>query len=104
MKTKHTPGPWTAVPRSINPNYPEIKVENVDGLRVANVGQLKEQQANARLIAAAPDMLEALKAIDAKALEILASMANAQQCPLACALLQPLLNARAAIAKATATE
>ena len=57
MSAQHTPGPWTA-PRHV--------IFGIDQHVVAVVGQdTKEPQttANARLIAAAPEMLEALRAI-----------------------------------------
>ena len=56
---KHTPGPWK---RSVTNEH----VVGPDGRRVATpwIGS-EEWQANARLIAAAPDMLEALTEIEA---------------------------------------
>lgn len=57
MKPKHTPGPW---------NVFESKIEGtwIDpiGVRVDDCGDPKYREANARLIAAAPDMLRALEA------------------------------------------
>ena len=77
MSAKHTPGPW-AFSRSDNfgdarfyvaqqdgapytPNYSDVATliaETVSGERVSI------QEANARLIAAAPELLEALRAVD----------------------------------------
>lgn len=63
-ETKHTPGPWSAIqPR------PELLVicTEVDGDGIAEVDELwnrDEWLANARLIAAAPELLEALVALD----------------------------------------
>lgn len=58
--TKYTPGPWKA-----NLDKALTQVEAADGLIVADITEdhpnLAEQYANARLIAAAPEMLEALK-------------------------------------------
>ena len=59
----HTPGPWRAVP-----NAPGISDTVIDSGRmvVADVISRKstdELRANARLIAAAPDLLEALRAL-----------------------------------------
>lgn len=49
---KHTPGPWAV-------GYPDDQTIRADGLRVANVEcPRKEWRANARLIAAAPDLLD----------------------------------------------
>lgn len=62
---KHTTGPWIAIPRNIegkililSPDRPSKRK------RVAQVdarNNWDEQQANANLIAAAPELLEALK-------------------------------------------
>jgi len=61
MNTKHTPGPW-----SINryDTYDKDIVIREPGVRVDfdDVDQ-DEQEANARLIAAAPELLEALNAM-----------------------------------------
>ena len=94
METKHTPGPWAYH----NTPTPFIHVA-AGGLPICQIytstahGQsMGEQFANARLIAAAPELLEALKA-----------------CAAVCAgetmnkrgLISALEQARAAIAKAT---
>ena len=56
---KHTPGPWFL-------RHPEIKDEQ--GVEIASVNCyrdcLPEEEANARLIAAAPDLLAACEALD----------------------------------------
>jgi len=52
-QAKHTPGPWTATGRSVNA---EASDRNICVVRFAG-----DAAANARLIAAAPAMLEALK-------------------------------------------
>ncbi len=66
---KHTPGPWTVEafnrdPRLQHSAYKPVDVKMPDGtqLRISNG---IEGDANARLIAAAPDMLAALVALDA---------------------------------------
>jgi hypothetical protein len=62
LKTKHTPGPWRMV------ECPEIHDEGnayeieVDGQTIAHIYASEDMDANARLVSAAPDMLEALKA------------------------------------------
>jgi hypothetical protein len=60
-ETKHTPGPWKIVEQ----RFPVCIIEGEDGTCVVgNVsGQpgLDGQTANARLIAAAPELLEALR-------------------------------------------
>lgn len=57
--SKHTPGPWKAVPTAFGP----IDIVVSDGRDIVTVygGGTGNKEANARLIAAAPDMLEALK-------------------------------------------
>lgn len=57
--TKHTPGPWKFSFESINPEW--AIVTTMGGAVVANVNADHRQEANARLIAAAPDLLEALR-------------------------------------------
>lgn len=68
MEHKHTPGPWR-----VDPHH-RFDVQTEDGrLEISTthegvlVGGIKpdrlEQAANARLIAAAPDLLEALEAV-----------------------------------------
>jgi len=62
---KHTPGPWTV---SIDRFYDRPEVRDKDGRRIAVVVYdfpmgPKTADKNANLIAAAPDLLEALKAI-----------------------------------------
>lgn len=69
MEAKHTPGPWT-VGQEMNSERPgsvpvvALVRDSLEGkMHVAFVnGKAGEQEANARLIAAAPDLLAALKA------------------------------------------
>lgn len=87
-ETKPTPGPWKYTP----PEYtiysaPYAHVEDADGNRIAAVNT----EANARLIAAAPSMYDALvAALPALTRDCLTSSENGA-----------LITARAAIAKAT---
>lgn len=64
MNALHTKAPWEVGPVFDNGGQPEITVEHktpFGNLVVAvALGGLKDQKANARLIAAAPDMLAAL--------------------------------------------
>lgn len=92
---KHTPGPWVAdydiYPVMVcsqsqrRPTYDEIG--NVDGEAIEFVANTGDNKANARLIAAAPELLEALQAMLAVKTEIDAEIAER--------------DARASIAKAT---
>lgn len=65
MDSKFTPGPWVAKGTDIFTGYPVGRSQEPEEIIYAM--QLYEvegtQEANARLIAAAPDMYEALKAI-----------------------------------------
>ena len=101
---KHTPGPWVAdletypiMVRSQSETWPLVdelgNAEGRTGVFIANTG---DNKANARLIAAAPDLLEALKVIlrDHMAVHGVGDLE-----------MQPaLFQARAAIAKATGGE
>ena len=60
MSTKHTPGPW----RVSYTNFSEVQADN--GALIAKCDKLNglvNLQANARLIAAAPELLQELKNI-----------------------------------------
>jgi len=64
---RHTPGPWKAVEAPYNPKG-WLWVQNGPGALLADVHQNKNipldaRNANARLMAAAPDLLEACKAV-----------------------------------------
>lgn len=92
--TQHTPGPWAVVPARTGEND-SIYFEVHDGFgRTATVyGDIAtdgEEAANARLIAAAPELLEALRELADHCRAFY--MAERESI---------LLNARAAIAKAT---
>jgi hypothetical protein len=56
MHTKHTPGPWIVTGNFIDCDTPPC--------RIAVALASPEMEANARLIAAAPELLEALKACE----------------------------------------
>ena len=63
---KHTPGPWQHfVKLSGSENHRGFRILTADGWALADVQPADEDgiegEANARLIAAAPDLLEALK-------------------------------------------
>lgn len=71
MTTKHSPGPWFVCGDEGHPHINEAwregaTIGDAKGMRVADLfAPLKQERitANARLIAAAPDMLDALKAL-----------------------------------------
>jgi len=91
---QHTPGPW-----DVEPKGSRHFVDGADGLTVAyldraGVRERAEIEANALLIASAPDLLEALERISTAYDETLHH-------PIAAPLLQAIYGARAAIARAT---
>lgn len=76
MKTQHTPGPWlfqagaiwNSKPPALTPPDEKTRIatvhSNLDGLdafAAFDAGPDKEAEANARLIAAAPELAEALR-------------------------------------------
>lgn len=68
MSVQHTPGPWKAYPIEMNHGLPYTPV--AANTLLAKVyseafGDYEQSEANARLVAAAPDLLEALKLADA---------------------------------------
>jgi hypothetical protein len=70
MKTEHTQGPWKAHVAHESLNVVTDSVVTVDGLHVADVASygasIATRNANARLIAAGPDLLAALQEIERK--------------------------------------
>ena len=93
-KTKHTPGPWRTKREGFSTVYVEARIDGGLIQEVAACGPTEagrdQQEANARLIAAAPELLEALRGI-MKLDEDLCSEGS----------IEALDKARAAIAKAT---
>ena len=63
--SKHTPGPWWAKREGFSTIYVEARIEGGLIQEVAACGPTEagkeQQEANARLIAAAPELLEALQ-------------------------------------------
>lgn len=64
MNAKHTPGPWIV-------NYDGLNIDTKQDGGIEQVARVsrtnEEREANARLIAAAPDLLDALKEIEERA-------------------------------------
>lgn len=90
--SKHTPGPWTNdVMVSLTETH-EAGL-NIGFLNTVNPQRRAEAQANARLIAAAPELLEALQAIT-----------DLYDTDEGCRSTPEYIAARAAIAKATGGE
>ena len=66
MKAKHTPGPWTLHPTALHPAVRSAGTPDAGPRRICTVGTMNGNpvdKANARLIAAAPELLEALIAL-----------------------------------------
>ena len=61
--TKHTPGPWVEKYGTLYGSNGEKVVCSSNGLAFGSVNSWPDAAANARLIAAAPELLEALQAI-----------------------------------------
>ena len=69
-QSKHTPGPWRTIASTnktmrtvVGPDFPgQGYIANVNLCRTNNAQDV-DGEANARLIAAAPELLEALKAV-----------------------------------------
>lgn len=62
--SKHTPGPWTVRGHAIEHDFPETDETMVVGYVEDNGPSGPEAAANARLIAAAPDLLAALESFE----------------------------------------
>ena len=92
-KMSHTPGPWVLHPTALHPAVRSVGTDETGPRRICTVGTMNGNpvdKENARLIAAAPDLLEALQ-------NIIDSVDKGHA-----VILVPLAaNARAAIAKAT---
>ena len=110
MTTKFTPGPWFitgGATRYIEARIGDRLIQEVAacGPTEADNGYGEQQNANARLIAAAPDLLEALQWYEAKAVQM-GRAAIDQDSKLLLELMKEIAveygaQARAAIAKAT---
>ena len=60
MNTKHTPAPWTVNPKAkTNIRHGNLTIANCSSTHDGS--RAEEEIANAKLIAAAPDLLEALQ-------------------------------------------
>lgn len=60
-QAKHTPGPWKVCGHDVSGDYDHFE----EGVRVAisTICEKEEQDANAHLIASAPELLEALQSL-----------------------------------------
>ena len=106
MTEKHTPGPWEAVPfdettgwKIVPAGSPDFKICRIENSITYLMAFDEQAEGDARLIAAAPEMLEALKGLAA----VIGKMKPATGEPYGRGVTE-LLEARAAIAKATGGE
>lgn len=101
MGAAHTPGPWKAVKTS---GSWEVRCDAHDDLPIAQLWKTAavgmSHEANARLMAAAPTTLDALKALHDKTAELISHLRATDRLR-PCFNLPALEQARAAIAKAT---
>lgn len=84
--TNHTPGPWSVVEHDHaicvqteaqnKTKYGASRYAAIGGFDRSDQAQLAEARANARLIAAAPDLLEALQALihERNSIELVAAL------------------------------
>ncbi|WP_448208186.1 hypothetical protein [Azospirillum sp. sgz302134] len=101
MKTKHTPGPWWIDPKAPGGgNIQSAKGPVADARFFGNTSaEAMADHANARLIAAAPELLEALKGL----VEVLTTDGGLEPCSLSMAPAERYFGlAVEAIAKAAA--
>jgi hypothetical protein len=93
--TQHTPGPWKIGVRGSRPTRPDIYTDSGGVIASTEHASDEHSKANARLIAAAPELLEHLKRMVNISLHPNATRA---------AICQIALDARGAIAKASGAE
>ena len=93
--TKHTPGPWNVTDVIEGNVYPmsTMRSLNVNGMVLAHINAHYDGEANARLIAAAPELLAALRLCVLK-------FSQLQDTEMTLGMARALDEARAAIAKA----
>ena len=103
MQSSFTPGPWAIYVNA--PSDVVIRKMSKDGYELCAIARVSSGYANARLIAAAPELLEALQWYEAKAVQM-GRAAIDQDSKLLLELMKEIAveygaQARAAIAKAT---
>lgn len=60
--SKHTPGPWRYIPGMLGAKFPPAVQRGSEGGFLVEGVTREQEDADARLISAAPDLLEALEA------------------------------------------
>lgn len=95
-EAKYSPGPWRYIgPNSLYPSRVMVAAAE-DGIEIYNVPLTEETAANARLIAAAPELLEALRLVCFTIKDDARPMTNRQH--------DALVKAEAAIRKALGSQ
>lgn len=101
MSAPHTPGPWKAVKTS---GSWEVRRDAHDDLPIAQLWKVAavgmSHEANARLLAAAPELLDALKSLHDKTADLIAHLQATDRLH-PCFNLPALSHAQEVIAKAT---
>lgn len=100
MKKKFTPGPWSAIPELHSSGNFSIETSPFRYFIAVTIGGMDTEQANARLISSAPDLLEALEFI----LPNIEALATERFGSKFLETYKPVLKAREAIAKAYGKE
>ena len=98
---KHTPGPWYFTEWGINGEEANVRAKILGGSLHIAIVNTSNSQADARLIAAAPEMAEKIELLEAEKKELLAALEAARLWAVECYGSLPWLeSAEAAIAKA----
>jgi len=95
MTNQYTPGPWVINDNQEDCGDTKLSVETVEQYFIAQVDEGAQQRANAYLISAAPDLLEALNDLFGADMEYCMKMDGKDD------QIAAIAKARAAIAKAT---
>ena len=106
-KATHTPGPWTAdvhIPRGSADGEWRIHAGREWVALLNDANDADETEPNARLIAAAPELLEAARGVDVLYAELQAALPAIANTPAFDIVQEAVRRARAAIAKAEGRE
>jgi hypothetical protein len=103
MKTTHTKGPWSWI-KSRTLIHVETDMNNTSGAGIHICSLPLKDEANARLIASAPELLAALEAFADVTPDALKALDVYPEPVCTDSLFSALVNARAVIAKATGSE
>ncbi len=88
--TQHTPGPWEINKRAFSPGIDIIKYGECMIATIGDAGYASCSEANARLIAAAPELLAALENLAGTASNLLAEAESDPTCAMVAVDMQDL--------------